>query len=48
MDKTRKVKVKVEDLTIVFGKQKKTSFEIIGRGVFEERNLGKDGLYNRN
>lgn len=39
MDKTRKVKVKVEDLTIVFGKQKKQALKLLDEGFSKKEIL---------
>jgi|GEM_PF-6419050 len=41
MDKTSKVKVKVEDLVLVFGKQKKQALHLLN----EEGYFSENGLY---
>ncbi|MGE8293108.1 MAG: quaternary amine ABC transporter ATP-binding protein [Sphingobacterium sp.] len=41
MDKTSKVKVKVEDLTIVFGKQKKQALKLLDEGFSKKEILEK-------
>jgi len=43
MDKNRKVKIKVEDLTIVFGKQKKLALKLLGEGCTKKEILEKTG-----
>lgn len=43
MDKNRKVKIKVEDLTIVFGKQKKLALKLLNEGCPKKEILEKTG-----
>ena len=41
MDKTRKIKVKVEDLVLVFGKQKKQALKLLNEGFSKKEILAK-------
>ncbi|AIM38493.1 ABC transporter ATP-binding protein [Sphingobacterium sp. ML3W] len=43
MDNSRKVKIKVEDLTIVFGKQKKQALKLLDEGYSKKTILEKTG-----
>ncbi|UZJ66302.1 betaine/proline/choline family ABC transporter ATP-binding protein [Sphingobacterium sp. KU25419] len=43
MDKNRKVKIKVEDLTIVFGRQKKLALKLLNDGCSKKEILEKTG-----
>jgi glycine betaine/proline transport system ATP-binding protein len=44
MEEKRKIKIKVEDLTLIFGKRKQEALALLKKG-FQRRNPEEDKMY---